>query len=252
MTTMRQLIVGSLRLINVVQANESPTADDMNVSLYAFNTLLDSWSAERLGIFTINPYFFQVHANKQNYTLGAGGDWDVVRPMQIQQATLTFNAGTPVSARELNYSATMMDYPLELLNDAQYAGIATKGITSPYPTKLYDNGDYPLRTITVWPIPSSTQTITLWLWQPLVTKDTLDVDVNLPKGYERALRFGLAVELAAEFGKDLTESIVRVATDAKAVLKRLNAGPQVMVNDIALSRASVSVYNNLLAVSTGS
>lgn len=247
---MRELITGALRLINVVQVNETPSAADMDISLSAFNGMLDSWSAERLGIFSISPYFFHTTGGKQTYTLGTGGDWDIERPMQIQQATYTIN-GDPTSTTEMTYGRQTLDLPMELLNDAQYSAVRMKGIESTYPTKLYDDGKNPLRTIYLWPVPQTDGIITLWLWQPLATKATLDVQLSLPKGYERALRFGLAVELSAEFGKELTDRIVQTARDAKGVLKRLNSGPQVMVNDLALAQPGTAVYNNLLAVSTG-
>jgi len=83
MTTPRELITGALRLINVVQANENPTADDMDISFEALNAMLDSWSNEKLSIFSMNPYEFQLAANQKEYTLGPGGDWEITRPMEL-------------------------------------------------------------------------------------------------------------------------------------------------------------------------
>ena len=68
MTTVRQLITGSLRLINVVQANENPTAADMDISIEALNGMIDSWSTERLTMFLMRQYYFQLVANQRDYT----------------------------------------------------------------------------------------------------------------------------------------------------------------------------------------
>lgn len=86
MTTPRELINGALRLINVVQANESPTAEDTAVSAESLNAMIDSWSNEKLAIFTSNPYFYTLTPGKKDYTLGPGGDWDIERPMEVSMA----------------------------------------------------------------------------------------------------------------------------------------------------------------------
>lgn len=83
MTTPRALITGALRLLNVVQANEVPTADDMDISFDALNGMIESWSTDRLSIFTINPYYFEFVPGQKEYTVGPGGDWNVERPMEI-------------------------------------------------------------------------------------------------------------------------------------------------------------------------
>jgi hypothetical protein len=46
--------------------------------------------------------------------------------------------------------------------------------------------------------------------------------LNLPPGYERALKYALAIELAPEFGKSASPEIVAIANNAKAAIKRNN------------------------------
>ena len=91
MTTPRELITGALRLINVVQSNESPTSDDMDISFEALNGMLDSWSNEKLSIYSMNPYIFNLRANQKEYTLGPGGDWDIERPMELQMMYVMYS-----------------------------------------------------------------------------------------------------------------------------------------------------------------
>lgn len=259
MSTMRSLVTSALRLLNVVQENETPSAADMDIALSAFNGMLDSWSAERLNIFTVNPTYFNLVPNQQSYTLGTGGDWNTPRPMQILSAQVslnsTFEQGIIPNDWNLPYSKytatpNTLDIPLEMLNDAQYAAINVKMTPSTFPTKIYDNGDFPLRKIYVWPVPTEVHPIILWLWAPLSNKSYLDAELNLPQGYERALKFNLAVELSAEFGKTLPEQIYTIANEAKAVIKRLNSGPQVIMGDIALVQSGTGIYNWITGFST--
>jgi hypothetical protein len=136
---------------------------------------------------------------------------------------------------------------MESLTDAQYAAIPVKDQPATYPVKFYDNGNYPLRTISVWPVPTTAQPVTVWTWQPLSTFDTLDDELSFPRGYARAIRFNLAVELAAEFGKTIQEEVAKLALESYAQIKRLNSRNQVMRGDIAISAPGPGVYNYNLA-----
>jgi len=216
MTTVRKLLKGALRLVNVVQANEEPTSDDMDITLESLQGLLDSWSNDSLLIYTMNPYSFNTVGGVQDYTLGPAGDWNIERPMSIAQAKLHYTSG----------GSQPIDMPISLANDSQWASIAVKSIQTSIATVIYDNGNYPLRTISVYPVPSQSQVIILWLWQPLLNFTDLDAEISFPPGYERALRFCLAVEVAPEFGKVVSDNVLSIAMAAKAELKSLNAVTQ--------------------------
>lgn len=215
-TTVRKLLLGALRLINVVQANETPTAEDMDITLEALEGMIDSWSNDSLMIYTMNPYQFDTVAGQQTYTLGPGGVWNTERPMAIQQATWHYQAA----------GIQPVDMPIYLANDSQWSSIAIKSLSTSIPTVLYDNGNYPLRTISLWPIPSPAQPITLWLMQPLMNLDNLDEEVTFPPGYARAFRYCLAVEIAPEFGKQVPQEVIAIAGIAKSEIKTTNTVTQ--------------------------
>ena len=235
MTTPRELITGALRLINVVQANEVPTAEDMDISFEALNAMIDSWSNEELSIFTMNPIQFQLTPGQKDYTLGVGGDWSTDRPMDIVSMYIRYPYPTGPS--------TYIDLPTNQLTDEQYANLGIKYFQSAFPQKWYDDGNYPLRTISVWPIPNTDHKVLLWLWQPLIDAQDLDTDIVFPQGYERALRFALAIELAAEFGKSVPEPVKRIAMRSKATIKRLNSTPQLLTGDNAIASDQQSLFN---------
>lgn len=432
MTTARNLIKGSLRLLNVISANEEPTAEDVDISLTALNELMDSKSNDLLNIHTITPYKYLLEPGKFEYTLGPSGDWPTVRPMRIEQAklmlnpylvpidqlwhfdtpstttttsvqgsvlnmkpygspdemsvlttqklfgaaslalgggsdipfpssavsankTIDFSFWTPIGLNsggilfdvnrdagtaemfvewrvvDINtvtvhfifdqtiehiatvtgnvwtqfaimfdssnitvfkngvpfgttsradasvsapfswagnyrrggynynygdfvfvdelrivsealystsgyapatkeFSATLgvsfdvntLFLPLRQLADEEYSSIRLRGMSNQWPVVFYDGGQYPLRTITVWPVPQTVQAVEVWLWEPLQTFNSLDTELNLPQGYERYLRFKLAIELSAEFGKQVSPDVVKNSYEAEALLKGLN------------------------------
>ena len=100
MTTGRQLIKSALRKIASIQANEEPSASDMDVALETLNALIDSKSTQLLNIHTIKPYQFVLTPSQYQYSLGPSGDWVIPRPMRVEKAKLLMNP------EFLNFSAS--------------------------------------------------------------------------------------------------------------------------------------------------
>ena len=67
--------------------------------------------------------------------------------------------------------------------------------------------------------------------------------MQFPRGYERALRYALAVELAPEFGKDVPDTVRKISRASKAVIKRLNSMPQIMQGDAAIASSKNTYFN---------
>ena len=49
----------------------------------ALNQMIDAWNADRLAIFTVSSNDFPFILGQQSYTLGSGGDFDMIRPARI-------------------------------------------------------------------------------------------------------------------------------------------------------------------------
>ena len=308
-TTARALITGAMRLINVVQNGEVPSPDDMNIAISAFDAMIDSWSNDRLMVYTMQPYIFNVVGGQQNYLMGPGnaiatygaivpgslyvpgtynnvpmtggtgsnavatitvastglvtlvqiydnssqlgitpafgykpgdilttsninlggfgtgfsvavstvtpGDWNIIRPMRIEQAYVIWNSASQT-----------VDIPMNPMNDSEWADIAVKLTPSTYPFAFYDDGAYPIKNVSVWPVPTTSVPLRLWLRQPLVDFTNLDQQVTFPNGYERAFRFNLAVELAAEFAKTIPPEVTQTAVASRMDIAKMNAVPQ--------------------------
>ena len=235
MSTVRELINGAARLVGIIQQNEALTGDNLNVALYSLNHMIDSWSNNRLMIYNINEYVFPL-TGASSYTLGPGGDWNVERPMKIQTAYARLQ---PTSPQQL-------DIAMQPLTIEQYAGIAVKNTPSTFPFAYYDDCQYPLRTITLFPIPSGPADIVLYLREPLADLTNIDADVMYPPGYERAFRFNLAVELAPEFGKSCPAELIARANNSILEIERLNSVPMYLRGDGGMSRSGRNRYFNYI------
>jgi hypothetical protein len=228
-TTVRKIITGAMRLLGLVQANMVPTDAEIQVGIRALNVLMDSWSNDRLMIFKLQPYYFQTVGGQQDYTLGPTGDWVIERPMRIEEAyvDLTSNAGNGLQTTSL---------PISIANDSQWSSIVTKRVQTQIPNIMYDNGNYPNRTISLYPIPTGAITIVLWLWQPLLKFDSIDDTISLPKGYVRSIRFNLACELAPDYGREASEIVKNTASTTKMSLATINSVPQYSRMDPSLGQ----------------
>lgn len=230
MATVRDLIEGALRLIGIGVENEALTAYQYKISLSALNGMLDDWATQKLLVYTINRDVFALTPNKASYTLGTGGDFNVVRPTWIENASILLTANNP------QYEMT-----ISMLRDEEWREIGIKALTTTYPTYIYDQCDYPLRTIYVWPIPTVQCSLVLYLPGVLSEFSSINNVVQLPKGYERALRYNLAVELAPEYGLEASPTTMRIAANAKKNLRERNWQPMEMICDSALtSRSRIS------------
>lgn len=129
---------------------------------------------------------------------------------------------TVVAPYTITFGRNTLSIPLRKIDDEDFASIALRGLNSTYPNVWYDNGNYPLRVISLWPIPAQSWAIELWCWEPIGQSSDLDAELNLPPGYERYLRFKLAVEIAAEFGKEVPPMVLKSLQEAEATIKRMN------------------------------
>lgn len=227
-TTVQDLIQSSLRLLNATGHGRTPSSPVLTDALAALNQLVDQWGTERLTMYTTSRTVFNVVAGQQVYLLGpSGADWTAPRPPYIDQAGLLLS-GT-----------TATEIPLTILRtQADWAAIRVKGVTSSIPTKLYYEDDYPNGQIAFWPSPSASSQVALYTPVAIAQFTSLAQTISLPPGYEKALRYALAVELAPEFVEGaLNPLVLAQAEEAKLGLQRMN----LTVNRVRVDAALTSV-----------
>lgn len=222
------LVSASLRLIGAIAPGESPEASEATDGLAALNRMLDSWSTEDLIIHTVTAEApLTLTPGDASVTLGALGDI-TTRPVVIEKALIRDGS---------------QDYPVRLLSLSEYASIGDKSLQSTYPASLFDDGGYPQRTLTLYPVPSAAKQLVLFTKRALTQIATLSTEISLPPGYERALVFNGAVELAPEYGKSVSAEVAKVAEESKATLKRSNHKPRYLrADDALLSSGGFNFY----------
>lgn len=214
-----------MRLINVLGVGETPSAVEANQALSSLNDMIDTWSNENLLIYAKAYESFPLVVNKQAYLMGTGSaDFNTVRPQMIEAMNFQQISGT-----------TTVELPIEIINQDQWASISVKTITSNLPTRMWPQYTFPYVTLNFWPIPDVTNNVIIWSWKPFTSvAASLTTAIALPPGYNKALRYNLAVELAPEYGKSLDSTVIAQATNSKAALKRMNSRVDLMGTDPAL------------------
>lgn len=232
MATVRDLITSSLRLLQEVGAGEVATSESVADGLSALNRMLDSWSVDKDVIYTESREQFNLVGGTASYTIGSGGTFNTTRPLSIDQAFITSGSLT---------------YEIAVNDASQYALISDKQIQA-MPSDVYYDGNYPLSTMIFWPVPDSAYTLNLYSKKPLNNFTAATDVVNLPQGYERAIIYNLAVEIAPEYGKEAPASVQKTArTSLKAIESLNNANnKQLLRADLMLqdmNKNSFDVYS---------
>ena len=232
MAKIRSVIESSMRLIGVIAQGETPSAQNATDALEALKSMLESWSLERLTIPVRKRRVFPLVSGKASYTIGPGGDFDISRPVSIDNAGLVVETG-----------ANEAEYPIRILSPQEWEGILQKNMQADLPTKLYVDGSSPLDTVTLWPVPAVVNDVALYCREPLETNLTLNDDFEFPIGYYQAIRYSLALELAAEFEREPSALVVSKAATALANIKRQNIRDELMSVDPGLqARSRFNIY----------
>lgn len=207
--TVLQLIVHALCAIGHMAPGREPNASEKAHALRILNRMLQSWNTQRLAIFAIARTVYNLTAGEDEYSMG---DVNSDRPIRIERAGLIPAGSTKESDIEV------------LTLDRYRAG--NPGV--------YLDRSHPLATLYIQPEPAAADQLILYTWTPISTFAAVTDEIELPEGYEEAVTYNLAVRFGVEFGRPASPDLHKLARDAKAHIKSLNAPAYEMRCDPAL------------------
>lgn len=211
MATVADRIGRALRLLSEIESGEDPTDDELADGLVALNGMLDSWRNDNLLAYAKQQETVTLSASDSSYTLGPSGDLVTTRPVAVLEAWIRDNG---------------IDYPVTIINEADYAAISDKTTQSNWPDTLLFRPTFPNATVIVYPVPDATRSLIL-VTQVVVGQYTATTDtVTLPPGWEAAIDFNLAIELAPEYQATPSPAVIRRAQETLAGIKRANIQAQ--------------------------
>ena len=196
-----------MRLGTILASGETPTADEAVDALKTLNDILENWSTERLSVWQTDSQQFPLVTGQSTYTIGVGGQFNVDRPVRVSPSYSRIN-GT--------------SFPIQTWSLAEYSQVAVKTIGG-IPERMVYLNEYPLGQIILYPVPSAaTSTLFLNVDRQLDFPVTMATTLAFPPGYEKALRFALAVNLCPEYGIEPPAVVASIAASSKGDIKRAN------------------------------
>lgn len=222
-----RFMLSALRLVGSLRSGQNLNANEQADCLDVLNDMLDSWSASRVKVFCL-PYTTQdqngatlaLTAGKQHYVLGnAFGTEDFLmnRPARIERVSVLYSAS----------QLTPVEVPLEMLTSVGWQSEANKTTTSLLPQKCYVEANVNAVDwdFYFWPVPTQANPIVLYPWGLLTQFPSVNAPFSFPQAYARAIRYNLAVDLAAEFPCDLAKLtlVTKLAKNAMDDIVSINS-----------------------------
>ncbi|MDE2144970.1 MAG: hypothetical protein KGJ01_03335 [Patescibacteria group bacterium] len=214
--TAQDIINSALRLMGVVVSGESPTSNEMQDALSALNMMLDEWAAQKLLSAALITENFTLTTGTYAYNIGTGQTFNTTKPLQIVTAFIR--------------NAQNNDSFLGIIDYNEWAILPDKATLTGTPLYLYFNPVSSQQTtslgiINLYPAPDTGNTYTLYIvsQKPFVEFVSLTDNYTFPTAYEKAMKFNLAIELAAEYGASISPEVAMMAEKSLKIIKALNA-----------------------------
>src|SRR5688572_21302150 len=148
MATPSTMVIRALQMLGGKTIGGTLTSDEQTAYLAVLNSMMESWSLERLMCYQVVQESQALTASVGSLTIGSGATFNTARPIKIVD---------PCFVRDAN----SVDYPLELINAEAYGRIVLKTIDGTYPRYLFYDSAFAssLATIFLWPEPQAGLTL---------------------------------------------------------------------------------------------
>ena len=229
------IIKAAARKVNILASGEDLEDDERDDLIQNLQTMLRSWSAEKINVFSSVHEDHTLTGGVYTYTWGIGGVINTIRPNQVTGVSILDSANTT--------------YPVEIISEARYRRIVLK-TTVARPNHLFPLYGFPYITIHLHPIPKNSEILKLESLKPFTETSsfaTEDDTLQMPVNYEEAIIYNLAIRAAPEYGKSISREVAKIASDSYNRLITRNSSNQVEPVRLSLP---VQSYRNLSIRST--
>jgi hypothetical protein len=209
------LIGSSLRKIGALSSGETIETTRQAEALSALQLMLRSWGVVNNNIFASIKESKVLTSGTASYTWGSGGDIYTLRPSQIIGTYILDSSG--------------VTHPVDLITESQYRSISVK-TTSGRPNSLLFYTSYPLATISLYPVPDSSDTLYLDSYKQFTETGSFGLVTDtlvFPSYYEEPIVYNLAIRLAPEYGKSVSAEVATIAKSSLDIITNLNASARV-------------------------
>jgi hypothetical protein len=211
-TAVSTIIKAAMRALGALKAGGTPTAAEYADGVEAFNMLLSNLSENEVFIPSRTREALSFSAIQPSYTIGSGGDLDTDWPLSIEHALIRYEG---------------VDYPIKVATAGEYKNLRDKYVTGRPASLLYYEPSYPLGVLYFSVQPSTDYSLILTSFKPIAEVADEDATLTLRLGYDRALKWLLAQEMATEYGQANVGLVLKHAEEAMQTIERHNFASQV-------------------------
>lgn len=235
--TVRDLITASLVKLGVYGAGETVSAEDMQHGLDALQDLLAEWSDGGLMVPSVVQEAITLVVGQESYAVGENGspDLDTVRPEQITGAFVR--------------DSSDYDHPVKIISERGYQLFIDKSGSTARPSRLWYNPTAPNGTVYVWPPPSAAEALWISSIKPFTEPSSLTQnmlnDVYVPRNYYNPVKWNLTLEMAEDFGRPVTPTMIGRAQQGYNQIQSLTAARRVQPAQLEVDRISAERYSIL-------
>ncbi len=212
--TVQALINLALKLCGVGGVGVDPSAEDTNDAFTLLNMMLAEWQVKRWLIWSLVDTAIPA-TGAESYTVGTGGDFNIVRPDRLEAAFFRMNVESPEG---------QVDYPVAMIWAREdYNRIMLKNLST-FPQACFYDAAYPMGNVYFWPVPNAS------LYELHITTKTaignfaaLTDTVMLPQNYQNAVLYNLAERLLTLFRLPPDPMITGIAKGSLAAIRSSNA-----------------------------
>lgn len=219
MALVSDIVYGGLRLCGI---RDTSDATLMAQALSNFNMMIASW--ESILHYAPTEEEFDLTVGTSSYTIGDGGAFDTVRPIEIVSAFIRDDSDN--------------DHIVDIITKEDYDRIYDKD-ESQRPYKLYYAPENTLGIIYFNTAPSTVETFYIASIKPYVAYAALDETLLEPVEYEEALKYNFAVNIAPEYNVSVLQSVSNRAEVLKNSLAIRNSHVPRAEYDTALLRKGI-------------
>lgn len=237
LTTIRSTINGAMRKLGVLAEGEEATSGQLVDALIDINGLIEDFNNQNLLV---------THKVQKTYSTPVGG-WSGVITINPTTGN-TFEEAAPINVHTAFFrDSGGSDSILDLMTPNDWGQIVNKSSTG-RPSKLYISRDNQKLTIYFDVIPDADLTLHMLVSMPYLGDSTNNQytpssEIDWDYGFERMIRLNLAIELADEYGAQITQSLAVLAQQSIDRIKDKNYTPLTADVDTALTRSGTSYFD---------
>jgi hypothetical protein len=181
---------------------DSPSVSQTATALISLNNMVSMLGAEAM-IYSVVSESFTVVVADIEYTVGASGQWNTVRPLNVVSCYLRDGD---------NY-----DWPVKVMSSKDYNRLSNKSYIA-RPSELYFLPEYPLAKIIFNCSPDYAYTAYFEFLKNFTEFAATSTTVTLPNEYKEALVYNLAVSIGEDWDRQVPKTVLVKAEQYKDII----------------------------------